>query len=107
MNNLGKVYIAGKISGLSESEFKLKFNRGEEKVKELGVKKMNIVNPARYTIDSGSWSEYMRLCLSRLLECDTIFMLDNYKDSRGARFELLTAETLGMNIIKESEVNNE
>lgn len=107
MNKLGKVYIAGRISGLSESEFKANFLRGVDKVRKLGVESRHIINPAKYTIDFGEWSEYMRLCLSKLLECDTIFMLEDYKESKGAKFELLTAETLGLNIVYESEVENE
>lgn len=106
MSKLGRVYVAGKISGLEIKEFKDNFLRGVAKVKELGVKDSDIINPARYTIDFGNWNEYMRLCLSRLLECDTIFMLKDYETSAGAKFELLTAQTLGMKVIKESEVNN-
>ena len=107
MTKLGKVYIAGRISGLSESEFKANFLRGVDKVRKLGVESRHIINPAKYTIDFGEWSEYMRLCLSKLLECDTIFMLEDYKESKGAKFELLTAETLGLNVVYESEVENE
>ena len=99
MNKIGKVYIAGKITGLTVEEFKANFERGVKDLEAMGVTRNNIVNPARYTIDGGSWVEYMKLCLTRLIECDTIFMLDNYQMSKGARFEMLTARKLGMRVI--------
>ena len=99
MNNLGRVYIAGKITGLSVEEFKANFESGVRDLETMGVIRDNIVNPARYTIDDGSWVEYMKLCLTKLIECDTIFMLDKYQTSKGARFELLTARKLDMRVI--------
>ena len=107
MTNLGKVYIAGRISGLPEKEYKANFLRGVDRARKLGVESRHIINPSKYTIDFGEWNEYMKLCLSKLLECDTIFMLEDYKESKGAKFELLTAETLGLNVVYEGEVENE
>ena len=99
----GKVYVAGKITGLTEEEFKRNFMQGVGKVHALGVPLRSIVNPAVYTIDGGNWRDYMRLCLSRLMECDTIYMLEGWKSSQGAKFELLTAQTLGLEVLYENE----
>lgn len=99
----GKVYVAGKITGLTVEEFKKNFIRGVNKVQALGVETRDIVNPASYTIDNGTWQDYMRLCLTKLMQCDTIYMLDGWKTSQGAKFELLTAQTLGLRVLYETE----
>lgn len=43
----------------------------------------------------------MRVCITHLMECDAIYMLKDWKQSRGARLEHFIALKLGMRIIKE------
>lgn len=89
-----KVYISGKISGLSEKEYKNNFNSAELLLTGLGY---DVVNPVSYPeIPNGTWEEYMKRDLKLLLDCDYIHMLDGWEDSRGARWEFNTALELNI-----------
>lgn len=41
----------------------------------------------------------MKVCINALTGCDAIFMLKDWKESKGARFEHQTAEVCGIKII--------
>lgn len=80
-----KVYLSGKISGLSEVEYKTKFNSAELFLTGLGY---DVINPVSYDkIKDGSWEDYMKQDLKLMLDCDYIYLLDNWEDSKGARME--------------------
>lgn len=80
-----KVYLSGKISGLSEVEYKTKFNSAELFLTGLGY---SVINPVSFDeIKDGSWKDYMKRDLQLLLGCDYIYLLDNWEDSKGARIE--------------------
>lgn len=94
MDKKPKVYISGKISGLSEKEYKNNFNSAELLLTGLGY---DVVNPVSYPeIPNGTWEEYMKRDLKLLLGCDYIHMLDGWEDSRGARWEFNTALELNI-----------
>ena len=85
MNKKPKVYISGKVSGLSEVEYKSKFNSTELFLTGLGY---DVVNPTSLDeIKNGSWVDYMKRDLKLLLDCDYIYLLDNWDDSKGACIE--------------------
>lgn len=76
-----KIYIAGKITGFNE--FKEKFSKAEDYLKSKGFK---VLNPA--ILPSGfEQHEYMRICYSMIDVCNTVYFLDNWKDSIGAKRE--------------------
>lgn len=92
-----KIYISGKITGLKESDALELFNKAEEHLKELGY---DVVNPM--TIEhnhSKSWADYMRADLIAMLKCDAVYMLDNWRDSKGATVERNLAFSLDFDII--------
>lgn len=79
-----KIYISGKITGLTPEEA------------------FNLFNNAAMTIPHDhdkTWLNYMRNDLKALLDCDAVFMLYNWKDSKGAKVEHDLAESLGLEII--------
>ena len=76
-----KVYIAGKITG--NPDYKQQFAEAEKKLREKGHATMN---PAVLP-DGFEHHEYMRVCFSMIDVCDTLFMLDNWRDSIGATME--------------------
>jgi hypothetical protein len=45
------------------------------------------------------WRECMDVCLHELLRCDAIYMLNNWRTSRGARIELAVAIELNLEIL--------
>ncbi len=97
-----KFYIAGKISGLDYEEAWNNFKAAEIALETLGH---GSVNPMRENGLDGDgnehpWAEYMRRDIPHLLRCDGIYLLSNWKDSKGARLERHIAEELGMEIIE-------
>lgn len=86
-----KVYISGKISGLSEYEYKKRFELAEYEVKYYaGFAPLQIINPCNIKPFLGrkTWLCFMISDVKELLKCDEIYMLKNWADSRGAKIEL-------------------
>ena len=48
-----------------------------------------------------SWNDYMKTDLSAMMNADTIYMLKDYKESKGARLEHFLAKILKYEIIYE------
>lgn len=96
-----KVYISGKISGLSEKEYKNNFNSAELYLTGLGY---DVVNPvSEVTIPNGTWKDYMRRDLKLLLDCDYIYLLDNWTESTGAKVEYSLARDIGIEWLRLDE----
>lgn len=92
-----KCYIAGRISGLEETEFKQRFLDGKKEVEKLGFE---AVNPVDLPHEHGrSWEEYMRECLMAMLQCQTVYALNNWRYSVGATIEVNLAVSLGISVI--------
>lgn len=94
-NNLGIVYIAGKISG--DPKYKEKFARAEVQLRKKGYV---VLNPA--TLPEGmEYEQYMNICFAMIHEAGSIYMLKDYKDSPGAKRELVRAANTNKIIIME------
>jgi len=90
------IYISGKITGMEEEAFEL-FEKAEKQFRLIDV---NVVNPMKLKHDHDkSWNSYMKECIKALCDCDTIYMLTNYKESKGAIIELNLAIELGIDVI--------
>ena len=100
-----KVYLSGKMSGLSDDQWRMRFAECDAILTLEGYK---VVNPARTIIASHPWLYRIvgyRLTLwynLRLLRrCDSIFMVgSDWRDSRGARLERMKARKWGIKEIK-------
>lgn len=89
-----KVYISGKITGLEEKVYKNNFNSAELYLTGLGY---DVVNPVSYTGEPDwSWSDFMKMDLKLLLDCDYIYLLDGWEDSTGAKIEYSLARDIGI-----------
>lgn len=94
-----KIYISGKITGLSLSDAYIRFLDAQIKYESVGFK---VVNPMRINHDHDlSWESYMRADLKAMLDCTHIFMLKDWHTSRGANIEYNLARELGLKIIFE------
>jgi hypothetical protein len=63
-----------------------------------------VFNPIRLVDEYGwnnDWKFYMGICLNQLIQCDGIYMLSGWEDSRGARIEYAVAQELGLKLIHE------
>jgi hypothetical protein len=56
------------------------------------------VKSPHHTPRQDSWSAYMRLDITMLCECDSIYMLPGWENSKGAKLEKMIADSLGMEI---------
>lgn len=84
-----KIYIAGKISG--DPEYKAKFSRYEERLREEGH---IVLNPA--TAPEGLRPvDYMRLCFAMMEAADVVLFMQDYQDSRGAMLEWAWCQYVG------------
>jgi len=94
-----KIYIAGPITGYDLNERKREFDFNQSL---LEVEGFEVVNPMALPHNHDkSWESYMRECIAALITCDEIFMLKNWRASKGARIEMYIAFEMGMKIIFE------
>lgn len=93
-----KVYLSGPITSLPLEDARRIFESAEEFIEKLGH---TAVNPMKNGLTPEStWEEHMKRDLAMLLECDTICMLPNFRESKGAMLELDVAIALGMNPLR-------
>jgi hypothetical protein len=94
-----RIYISGAISGLPYAEAWDKFNRSETALLIKGWQ--DIANPMKCKIfkKDDVWEWQMGACLMMLLRCDAIYMLRDWRNSRGARVEHAVAVELELEII--------
>jgi hypothetical protein len=95
-----KVYIAGKISGLDFDEVKKKFNEAENLLKDKGY---DTFNPINLSDNFTTWTEGMKECIKQLLECDAIYLMNDWRLSRGATLEKIISNFLGIEVIEEGD----
>lgn len=92
-DNKPKIYIAGKIGFLPEHEYIANFKQGKIEAAAAGYTPLSPVDlPHDH---DRTWKSYMKEDLRALKECDAIYMLSNWKDSRGARIEHWFAKRYG------------
>lgn len=97
------VYISGQITGLELKEAKANFDKAEALLLEKGFTPVNPmkINPP---MSAKNWKEYMRDDIVQLFDCDAIFLLDNWQDSKGARIEHFIAKEIGLMILTEKDL---
>ena len=80
---------------------KLRFKNAEFFVcNVLCAEPVNPMKEVPYT-EGFKWQDYMLKDLELLAKCDTIYMLKNWYDSKGARIEFDFAVAMGVRIIYE------
>lgn len=95
---MNKIYISGKITGI-EKEAPAIFEKAE---KELQAQGFETVNPMKLPHNHDkTYKSYMRECVKALCDCDSIYMLTNWKNSDGAKTEFDVAGKLWIKIIFE------
>ena len=94
-----KIYISGKITGLPLETAKDNFKNAEL---YLISRDYQVVNPMSLPHNHNqTWLEYMKEDIKALLECDGIYMLVGWQESKGACIEFNLAHDLGLKIIEQ------
>lgn len=96
-----KIYISGPITGIKN--FEKNFSKAEKKLKKIGHE---VVNPVKIgeALNNPSYEDYMKADLKALLECDAIYLLDGWSNSKGANAEIKVAVICGIRIIHKGEI---
>lgn len=95
-----KIYIAGKITG--NPNYKEQFAVAEERLKAEGHQ---VINPTWKPLGL-PYKQYIDMGLMELSQCDAIYLLSNWKDSKGARMEYIYALTVGLEERREERESN-
>lgn len=100
-----KIYIAGKVTGLTPEQYHKNFDDAKELVQSQ-YHYADIVIPTELCNDDWSWEQSMEVCIDALWDCDAIVLMENWKDSRGAIIERKLAQKLEIPIleIKNNEI---
>lgn len=92
-----KVYLSGKITG--DPDYKTKFAAMEKKLTEQGYQ---VFNPAVFP-NIFEYEDFMILDFMALSFCEAIYLLKDWKDSKGAVREYKEALRLGLKVFAENE----
>lgn len=84
-----KYYIAGKVNGLDN--YRSIFWMAEN---ELIAEGHQVMNPAILP-EGFPYEAYMPICLAMIDQCEAVYMLNNWTDSKGAKVEKAYAEATG------------
>lgn len=93
-----RLYISGPMTGLPDWNFPA-FNAKAQELRERGFQ---VVNPAEDKEPDLEWSDYLRIDLRMLMDCDAIYMLPGWQGSKGARLEHHVACELGFAVLYEA-----
>lgn len=90
-----KVYVAGPCSGIED----LNYAAFHAEAKRLRGEGYTVLNPAENPEPPcKSWAGYMRMAIAQVVQCECVFMLVGWENSRGARLEHKIAQELGLTI---------
>ncbi|MDB9911059.1 DUF4406 domain-containing protein [Flavobacteriaceae bacterium] len=79
------IYIAGKVSGEKLAQCTMKFGLAQKSLQDKGY---TVVNPLEVINDwKMPWDKAMEVCIEALSKCDAIYMLNDWKTSKGAKIE--------------------
>jgi len=94
-----RIYLSGAITGTKD--YMERFQAMEEKLTQDGY---IVFNPAAVNSmmpEGTTYEEYMRVSLTLLDMCDAIYMMDGWRDSKGANREYGYALAKDMTIVEE------
>lgn len=97
MKKRKKVYISGPITGTKD--YMSRFSTAHLSLARQGY---SVVNPAMVNAmlpEDTTYDEYMAMSFAMLDMCDSVYMLDGWEKSKGAKMEYERALKNGLNII--------
>lgn len=88
-----KIYLSGKVSDLPPEKVRANFAQAADQIRAFGHEPIS-------PLDSGidyydKWEKHIAADIAMLLNCDAIYLLKDWKDSKGARIEKAIANECG------------
>lgn len=99
-----KVYISGQITGLNIKVAEGYFEVVENKLSDAGHAPINPCKILPYD-PKFTWKEYMIEDIKAIFDCEAMFMLDNWRESKGAQIEHMLAQHLGLKVFYSTHHN--
>jgi len=97
-----KCYISGAIAHHDREERKRAFRSAANYLELKGFKAVNpFDNGQPQLADESNWRQHMRVDIGMLLQCDYIYMLRGWEQSKGSRLELDVAVSCGIEVLYE------
>lgn len=91
-----RVYVSGPMSNMPDFNFPA-FAAAAARLRAQGYE---VINPAEHgEVPGMKWADYIRKDLKLLADCDAIYLLPGWRQSRGARLEHRIAAELGFAIL--------
>lgn len=101
-----KIYISGKVSGQLPYRTMAAFGYASSTLRTAGCK---VINPIAINDSLSSqgftYDEMMHICYAAIDICDAVYMLNNWKDSKGAQLEHEYAIAAGKEILYQGGCN--
>ena len=95
------IYLAGKITG--DPNYKSKFEAARKELERAGF---IVLDPSMLPSTGFEYDAYIRMSKAMLVECDAVYLLPDWKESKGAKQEYKTALARRMEIIFMEEQND-
>lgn len=107
-----RVYIAGKIGdgsvNLTNAQYQEAYDKFQRIEKELLNAGFEVRNPMKYVPkDVESWADAMRITLPILCQCNAIFLIRDWHDSRGAQIEYFNANIMRHRLVTQEMVDEQ
>ena len=103
MEKTKRVYISGQMSGLNKSEYTAHFKKA---AKYLQSKGYDPVDPSKICCGVNiSYADLLLVDMKTIMDCGTIFMLDNWPNSKGATAEYYFVKAIGLEIMFENDID--
>lgn len=100
-----RVYIAGPITGVEN--YKDNFEYAEKKLIRAGHKPVNPVKICSSIGENAKHEVYMKKLIPFLCDCDGIFCLEGWQESKGASFEVEVAAKCGIPMVEVTVLSKE
>jgi len=93
-------YLSGKITAPTRGEELANLKKFYELESELASRGIEVFNPAKLEEDGRSWEWYLARDLKWINDHrPTLYMMEGWEESRGARLEVEFARLLGLQIL--------
>lgn len=97
-----RIFISGPIT--NTEDYMERFAQAEDDLHEEGYLPINPTRFSQHLLDAEfSWDEFMDVSMTLLKQCSSIFMLEGWRESRGATKEFHYAATHSYVIIMREE----